>query len=198
MCQHGSVRLVALLPLLALSAFLAGCGASSPSSLPPPQAARAQSADLDWVETAGPPASRFVFEVHSFSVTAAGWTARVTVANHTDATFRVEGLNDPRGNAFGLMVFRTGSHTELEQRNRSIALPVLRQATRFAPALPSTLSPEESWTGTISAQGALPAGLWVRLVFGEFVPAGQMPDGLRRQGVRDELTWITDHTHRLE
>ena len=67
----------------------------------------------------------------------------------------------------------------------------------FAPELPASLGPHATWTGTASASGALPAGFWVRFVFGVFVPKGKMPEGLGGKGVRDVLIWITDHAHRL-
>ena len=53
-----------------------------------------------------------------------------------------------------------------------------------APALPTSLVPRSTWTGTVSARGALPSGLWVRLVFGAFVSVGAVPESLRQPGAR--------------
>jgi hypothetical protein len=191
------MRRATVLASLALTALLAGCGASSSTAVPVTQPAGKQTARLGWVESTGSPRSRLVFRVRSFVVTPDGWSADVSVTNDTGASFGIDGLSNPPGNAFGLMLFRTGSHDELEQRNRTLALPVLRPATTVAPALPASLVPRSTWTGTVSAHGALPSGLWVRLVFGTFVPEDTMPDSLREQGVRSDVIWITDHTYRL-
>jgi hypothetical protein len=185
--------LLLVLPLLAL-----GCGAATVrTSAPATKAAEAQTADLGWVEKAGSPRSNLVFRVDSFSVTAGGWRAAISMTNDTGATFVIDGYRDPLESAFGLMLFRTGSHAELEQRDAGLTLPALRQAMTFAPPLPTSLRPDATWSGTVSAPGALPSGLWVRLVFGAFVPTQAMPDSLRRQGVRKDLVWITDHAYRL-
>ena len=191
------MRRVGLLAVLAVPALITGCGASSPVATSVPRAAGAQSTKLGWVESAGSPQSRLVFRVRSFTVTDSGWSADVSVSNATAATFAVDGRNDLGDHAFGVMVFGTGAHVELERRNAQLALPELRQGTTFAPALPGLLGPHATWAGTVSAQGALPSGLWVRFVFGAFVPKGKMPDSLSREGVRDSLIWITDHAHRL-
>jgi hypothetical protein len=192
------MRRAALLAGLVLPALLAGCGASAPAIVPVPRAAGKQTASLGWVESMGSARSRLVFRVRSFRITQGGWSADVSVRNDTAATFRINGLNGPFGNAFGLMLFRTGAHAELEQLNKQLDLPTIRQATTFAPALPASLLPYSTWSGIVSAHGALPSGLWVRLVFGAFAPAGEMPLSLRNDGVREELIWITDHAHRLK
>jgi hypothetical protein len=198
MCQHASVRRATALWLLAGTFALAGCGATADGTSPPvTQAAGAQTAALHWVEKAGSQQSGLVFRVRSFSVTPNGWRAAISMTNQTGATFTIDGYRDPLENAFGLMLFRTGSHAELEQRNAGLTLPVLRQAMTFAPPLPTTLRPDATWSGTVSAPGALPSGLWVRLVFGAFVPKPAMPDSLRRQGAGNDLVWITDHAYRL-
>ena len=174
----------------------AGCGGSTtPSSVPP--AASAQKATLGWVESAGSATSRLVFRVRSFTVTTGGWAADISFTNDTSATFSIERDNDVLDEGLGIMLFDSGSHTELERRNTQRALPVLRRATTFTPTLPASLAPHATWRGTASARGALPAGLWVRFVFGTFVPTAEMPDSLRREGVRDFLIWITDHAHQL-
>jgi hypothetical protein len=192
------VRYVAVVSLLVLPLVSLGCGASASRSSPPvTKAAGTQTAPLHWVETAGSAQSGLVFRVRTFSVTQGGWKAAISMTNETGATFLIDGYRDPLENAFGLMLFRTGSHVELEQRNAGLTLPVLRQAMTFAPPLPTTLRPDATWSGTVSAPGALPSGLWVRLVFGAFVPQPAMPESLRRQGAGNDLVWITDHAYRL-
>jgi hypothetical protein len=191
------MRSLALLAPALLPLAVMGCGSSTASDTTVPRAAKAQTATLDWVESAGGPGARLILRVRRFSVTQDGWRAVVSVTNHTSSTFSIKRGLDTPDYGFGVMLFETGSHAELERRNAQRNLPVLRRATAFAPPLPSALGPDETWNGTASGPGALPGGLWVRFVFGAFVPRGAMPKSLSRQGVRDLLIWITDHTHRL-
>ena len=173
-----------LLAFLALPALLAGCGTSASTPVSVPRPAGEQRANLQWVESTGTPQSRLVFRVRNFSVVEGGWTADVSVTNDTAVTFGIDGFENPFGNAFGLMLFRTGSHAELEQRN-GIDLPTPRPAMSVAPALPASLVPRSTWSGTVSARGALPSGLWVRLVFGAFVSEGHVagePPSVGRTG----------------
>ena len=198
MCQHARVR--RLWPFITVAVaitFLSGCGASSTTPATIPRAADAQHATLDWVESTGSPNARLVFRVQRFSVTQGGWNAHVSVTNDTKATFAIDGVSEPFRHAFGLMLFRTGSHDELERRNADYTLPVLREAMTFEPALPKSLGPSVTWSGTLSSRGALPSGAWVRLVFGVFTPEGPMPAGLAPAG-NAVVTWITDHAHRLQ
>ncbi len=179
------------------AAAAAGCGSSTIADTPVPRAAQAQTAPLDWVEYVGPSGSRLVLSVRSFSVTQGGWRADVAVTNDTQSSFAIEHGPDSPDFGFGVMLFETGTHAELDQRNGRGNLPVLRRATAFSPPLPGSLAPHATWSGTASGPGALPGGLWVRFVFGAFKPAGAMPRSLSKEGVRDYLIWITDHAHRL-
>ncbi len=201
MCQHCTVAraalLVALVALLGLPVLVAACSGSSPGPVSVPPPAPPQEAELGWVESTAASGDRFVFRVERFAVTPTGWSAHVTVTNATTAAFDVGTADEPLSRAFGVMVFRTGALDELKRRDLERDLPDLRRAATFDPALPDALAPGATWSGTISASGALPAGLWVRVVFGAFVPSGKMPDALREQGVVDQLTWITDHAYRL-
>jgi len=191
------MRLWRLFALAFLPVVLAACGSSTIPDTPVPRAAKAQTATLDWVESAGAPGSKLVLRVQRFTVTHDGWRAELSVTNDTSSTFTIERGVDTPDFGFGVMLFGTGSHAELEQRNAQGDLPVLRRATAFAPPLPASLGPDTTWNGAASGPGALPGGLWVRFVFGAFAPRGAMPQSLSKQGVRDFLIWITDHTHRL-
>jgi hypothetical protein len=191
------MRTSRLLALALVAVVAGGCGSSTISDTPVPRAAAAQTATLGWVEFAGPPGSRLVFRVRSFSITQDGWRAAVAVTNDTTSTFTVDRGQETPDFGFGVMLFETGSPAELEQRNTRRDLPVLRRATAFAPSLPASFAPHATWTGTASGAGALPGGLWVRFVFGAFKPKGTMPPSLSDEGARDYLIWITDHAHRL-
>jgi hypothetical protein len=151
-----------------------------------------QEAELGWRETYGPEGEQLVFSVDSFQVVPGGWRARVAVENDTSAAYEV---GDPRATldrSFGLMLFATGDPKELEQRNRERTLPAIRAAARYEPSLPEVLESGDSWSGTISARGALVAGSWVRIVFGALFVIGKPPEG-----VEDAVVWITDHAYRL-
>ena len=131
------------LALALVAAGATGCGSSAVSDTPVPRAAQTQSATLGWVESAGPPGSRLVMRVRSFTVTQDGWRADVAVTNETSSTFSIDRGPDTPDFGFGVMLFETGRHSELEQRNAQRNLPVLRRATAFAPTLPATLAPQQ-------------------------------------------------------
>jgi hypothetical protein len=151
-------------------------------------AAGPQTKTLDWREAMGPAGERLVFGVTRFQVLANGWRARVSVTNDSSVAFEI----DKAHRSFGLMLFATGKHEELTQRNADGTLPAIRAALEYEPALPQVLEPNTTWTGEISAQGALAAGSWVRVVFGIFEPIGRAPDALN-----SPLEWITDNAYRL-
>ena len=108
------------------------------------------------------------------------------------------GLQDRRSTRRGRARFRgravpTGSLEDLDRLNRKLELPTLRAATSYEPALPLVLERGATWSGTISARGALAGGLWVRLSFGPFSPVGEVP-----KGTQAPVDWITDHAYHLE
>jgi hypothetical protein len=188
------------LVLVALGAALAGFAFSSAAERlrndsgqePASAAAGPQRADLHWRETLGTGRERLVFVVESLEVVSGGWRVRVSLENDTSVAY---GLGDPRATidrSFGLMLFSSGDIAELERLNASGELPALRRAVRYEPELPAILEPRSSWTGVISAPGALVAGSWVRVVLGALVAVGKTPEGLP-----ERVIWITDHAYRL-
>ncbi len=183
-------RLLALLSLLAVL-VVAGCAQTGE---PPPMAAPAkpQRAALDWTEPFPKNGPGLVFTTRSLEVTKDGWAAEVAIENTTDLTWDL--ALDPIAVAqgFGLMLFETGNLDEVERRSRDGQLPGLRPARTFTPALPPALGPEQSWSGRISAQGALAAGRHARVVFGTLTTSGIPPDGLPTK-----VVWITDHAYQL-
>jgi hypothetical protein len=191
------MRRLSALAVLAIVLAAAGCGGSGSPAPPLSPAAPVQRAQLGWVERTAATGSAFVFRVHSFAVTAKGWKADVSVTNGTPTTFLVAPHGVALEDALGIMLFSTGLHGELEDRIARNSLPAVRPVHDVTPALPATLPPDTTWSGTISAPGALPSGLWVRFSFGAYVPRDGMPPALEAEGVRDELVWITDHAYRL-
>ncbi len=127
-----------------------------------------------------------------FSVTQSGWEAELEIENETTATWKL--AEDPVavGQSFGVMLFATGELDEVEQRGADGDLPGLRPARTFEPALPTELARDDSWRGTVGADGALAAGRYVRVVFGPFVTEDEPPEGMPTQ-----FFWITDHSYRL-
>jgi hypothetical protein len=151
-------------------------------------AARPQTKNLDWHETQGPKGERLAFAWRSFQVLRDGWRARISMTNDSQVALD---LNQSE-RSFGLMLFASGAHSDLDHRIGLSTLPTLRPALAFEPDLPPTLDPHATWSGTISARGALVADSWVRVVFGAFSPIGRAPDSFR-----DHMIWITDHAYRL-
>ena len=175
---------------LALASGIEGLRSSQPDAAAS-VAAGPQSAELGWKETYGAPGESIVFTVDALKVTATGWNARVGVANRSSVAWELAPNATPDG-TFGLRLFETGDRSELDRRNASGTLPAVRAATGYVPALPKLLAPKTSWTGRISAPGALVAGSWARVVFGTLVAVGKPPKGLETQ-----VVWITDHAYRL-
>jgi hypothetical protein len=188
-----------IIVLVALGATLAGLAlASSASRLRGSEeapdtsvAAGPQSADLAWRETYGPPGEQVVFTVDSLEVTPSGWRARVGLKNSSSVAWELAPGATPDG-TFGLQLFTTGDLDELEERNNAGTLPSVRAATSYEPDLPPILDPDASWEGEISANGALVAESWARVVFGTLVAVGRPPDELG-----DTVVWITDAAYRL-
>ncbi len=160
-------------------------GAASPAGQ---SAAEPQAETLDWTEWQGRKGERVGFGVRRFQVLENGWRAWISVRNDSKVALGI----DPSRRSFGLMLFASGAHRDLDARIREQTLPTLRSALSFDPALPTTIDPHSRWTGTISAHGALVAGSWVRFEFGTLDVIGRAPDAFPEQ-----LVWITDHAYRL-
>jgi hypothetical protein len=178
--------------LLALVLVLAGCGeAAVERPRAEPRAAGPQTAELGWREpypTRG--RERLVFEVESLEVTANGWSARIGVTNSTSVPFSAR--PSPTQSRYGLMLFESGDLTELEDAASSGGLPLAREAERVEPRPPAVLAPGASWRARIAASGSLPAGTYVRVVFGPLVAQGDPPPE-----IEPTVVWITDRAYRL-
>jgi hypothetical protein len=182
-----------LLPaLLIVLAVAAGCGGER-TELPPPTPAPPQTAELDWTERypAGMSAA-IVFTVSRFALTSTGWRAEFGIANRTRVPWQLAAADASMESHFGLILLPTGDLAELERRNRAGDLLPVREARTFTPELPASLEPGASWQGTMAGPGNLPAGLWVRLVFGPLLAPGDPPDGME-----SPVLWFTDHAYRL-
>ena len=178
--------------LLALALALAGCGEPAPERpRPEARAAGPQSAALGWREPYPPTGSeRLLFVVESLEVTARGWTAEIAVTNETKVPFAAR--PSATESRYGLMLFATGDLGELEDAASSGGLPPVREAAAIEPEPPATLAAGATWRAPLSAQGSLPAGSHVRVVFGPLRAEGEPPEGLEA-----EIVWITDRSHRL-
>jgi hypothetical protein len=189
-----------IIVLVALGATLAGIALSTNArrlqddqAAPRERAAASpQRETLGWRETFGPAGEELVFSVETIEILPGGWRARVGIENDTSISYEVTGPNSSLDRTFGLMLFSSGGLAELEEKNESGTLPATRQAIRFQPELPTILQSGESWTGTISAPGALVADSWVRVVFGALVSVGMPPDELA-----EHVVWITDGAYHL-
>jgi hypothetical protein len=151
--------------------------------------ASAQAKKLDWREWLGVAGERLGFGVSRFQVVRDGWSARVSVTNDSEVAFDL----DKPHRSFGVMLFSSGKHDDLDERNGADTLPAIRPALAYDPPLPDVIEPKSTWTGTMSARGALAAGSWVRFVFGTFDAVGRAPDTLKRP-----IVWITDHAYPLQ
>ena len=188
-----------IIVLVALGATFAGFAIASSAerlrgtddSSTPSMPAGQQRAKLDWREVHGEPGEQLVFTVDWIEVTEPGWRAAIGIENETSVTWRLAPGAIPDG-TFGLALFETGELDELDERNRARTLPAVRSATSFEPELADELDPGASWEGVMSAQGALVAGSWVRVVFGTLIATGVPPEGYA-----ETFVWITDSSYEL-
>jgi hypothetical protein len=193
MCEHGRVSRTTMLVLVALGAAIAGFAFSSAANRGDSEAAKGpntvaagpQKAVLGWRESYGNGGEELIFSVESLEVLTDGWEADISLENSTTTSYEVVATHD---RPFGLMLLSTGSHDALEQQNEAGTLPTIRPASRYEPQLPPILEPGDTWSGTISAPGALVANSWVRLVFGALVSVVDRDEG---------VSWITDQAYRL-
>lgn len=189
-----------IIVLLALGATLAGFALTTNArrlqddeTAPRARAAAGpQRVTLGWEETFGTPAEKLVFTVEQLEILEDGWRARIGLENDTSIPYEVTGQNAAVDGTFGLMLFSSGRLAEFEEKNESGTLPAVRPAVRVQPEPPRILEPGDSWTGTISAPGALVADSWVRVVFGPLVSVGAAPEDLD-----EHLVWITDGAYHL-
>ena len=184
------MRPLLILALVALG--VVGC-ASTTVTVPATVKAPPQTASLEWRERYPGTRPALVLGVSRFTVTREGWTAEISVENTSTVAWTV---GDPRAAAdrqFGVLLFPTDDLNELERRSRGGDIPAIRAATSYAPALPQTLRPGQTWKGTIAAPGALGGGLWVRLSFGPFASVGDPPEG-----AQTPVVWVTDHAYHLD
>lgn len=120
------------------------------------------------------------------------WRVDATVTNRLG---RLVGISLPhrRDRArFGLVVLDSSDVAEVEQRARNSALSRGFVADAFEPALPRVLREGEAWAGSFSGPGRLPAGKYVRVLFGRFTLSGDLPSGLIRR-----FSCVTDYAPRL-
>jgi hypothetical protein len=148
-------------------------------------AAGPQKVVLGWEESVGSGREKLVFSVASLEVLEHGWRAEIALENSTSTSYEVAATHD---RPFGLMLLSTGDHEALEEQNEAGTLPLIRPASRYEPQLPTILEPGDTWSGTISAPGALAANSWVRVVFGLLVSVVDR---------EEQLSWISDHTYPL-
>jgi hypothetical protein len=188
-------RRLLLAPLVAAVALgLAGCGVAGESATVPVRLATPpQTAQLDWLEPFPAKAPALVFGVTSFAVTEDGWSADISIDNRSDIGWKIVDRDDETSLQFGLLLFPSNDQKKFEHLVNTLALPALRAAKRYEPALPVVLKPGVTWRGAISAPGALPSGLWVRFAFGPFSAVGEPPKGVPATAI----TWYTDHAYQL-
>ena len=181
------MRRLALLPLLVL---VAGCGTVEREALVLAERAEPQQVELGWRESYGAGGRVLRFVVERFAVVDDGWTADVAIENATGIAFELG--SRPLALAFGLMLFDDGRAETLEEANSGGGLPPPRRADTIEPPPPARLPTGTRWAATLSGRGALPAGSFVRVVFGTLVAVGKPPGDLL-----PTVVWITDRSTRL-
>jgi hypothetical protein len=176
--------------LLAAVLLLTGCGQPELETLKTDRAAEPQRAELGWRESYPDSGQRLVFVVHTLEVTKEGWSADIAVTNLTHIPFELGAAPEPL--AFGLTLFANDNLDELKAASENGRLPPPRLASRFEPAPPNVLAPQQTWRTTMSAPGSLADGAYVRVSFGWLVAKGDPPEDMVSR-----VHWTTDRSYRL-
>lgn len=185
------MRPTATLALLVVL-LVSGCSRAAADPIEPFTAAPPQEHPLGWVERYPAKGPGLVFRVASFTITAAGWEADVEIDNASGVGWTVPGDAATFQRTFGVMLFASGDLEEVDRMNRDGKLPTVRAAETFRPTLSTQLPVGASWSGRMSSRGALPAGSFVRIVFGPFKATSDPPEGMEK-----DVVWITDHAVKL-
>ena len=153
---------------------MSACGSNGSGTV-----ARPQTANLNWHENCGTRADPIPIATHRLVVEKGIWRVTLSFRNRTRVTLFIMRPHFPGGTWFGLEPFRTSSWREVLERAKAGATVSPRTlADRFSPALPRRLPPGRGWSGEFSGRAALPAGVPIRVVLGQFVDIGQTPSGL--------------------
>jgi hypothetical protein len=181
----------AVLVLATAVALLASGCAQDSKPFEPVAAAPPQSADVAWTESFPEAGPALIFRVGTVRIRTDRWEADISIENQTDLRYEIPSAGSAK-RLFGVMIFEDDDLDELKRRSESGELPTIRSAQSALPEIPSVIAPGQRWTGTIAAAGSLPAGQWLRVVFGPLTVQGEVPEG-----VEPGITWITDHATRL-
>ena len=182
----------AVLAVASLAAVVAAGCSGNAKPFDPVVAAPPQSANVRWTESYPAEGPALVFRVGTVRVRSGGWEADISIENETAQRYEIPPATWS-DRSFGVMIFENDDLGDLERKSRDGELPAVRTAQAATPDLPPVIAPGERWTGTIAAAGSLPAGQWLRVVFGPLTVIGKdLPKGVERT-----VTWITDHAYRL-
>ena len=159
--------------------------------------AAAKTIKVDWRESVGiSGGGRIEFRITKIVATTRGWTVTAAIRNATKARVGI----DPAGRTYGAAspnpVWRDGM--ALLELHRVINVNIggydnqwwEHKATTFRPALPRSLAPGASWTGTLGGRAKLKPGQSFSLGLGLFLPQNPESGG-------SSVIWITDHSFRL-
>jgi hypothetical protein len=157
---------------LALLLLAVGCGASASTEW-----ARPQIVNLDWHENCGTRADRLPISTRRLIVGKRRWEVDLSFRNETSVTLGVIRPHFLGDTYFGLEPFETASLREVRKRAEKLQAKPRTIADRFRPSKPRLLSPGDSWSGSFSGIGRLPAHTPIRMVLGRFVITGDVPKG---------------------
>ena len=135
--------------------MLAGCASGRHTSWAAPQ-----SVALGWRE---PACGGVRIDIRRLTVGGTRWRVEATVEND-GKPLTVGRPHTQRGTYFGVV---RGDRRTVEALHAGLL------ADRFVPPLPRRLGTGESWSGTYSGPGRLPANVPLRLVFGRFTTVGK-------------------------
>jgi hypothetical protein len=174
---------------VALAVLLAGCGGGSAKecvshgikceNLPKHTVFR-----VNWDEKAsvdGKPIATFT--VKSIEVGPSGYKIVASFTNTSPSALRLPTGTASSPNDFGLGVFVSALPQRIEQPGN-----YLLKAQQIRPALPATIAPGQTWSGTMTSDNPPRSDRSLRVLFGVFFWKGKPPYGLGPY-----FLWQTNH-----
>ena len=161
-------------------------------------AADAKTIKVDWRESVGVSGGgRIEFRLTKIVATTGSWAVTGSIRNATGARVEI----DPAGHPFAVAtspnpVWHSGMALLELHRVYQVNIGGAQnqwwehKATSFRPALPHSLAPGASWTGTLGGRAKLKAGRSYSLGLGLFLPQNPESGG-------SSVIWITDHSFKL-
>jgi hypothetical protein len=127
---------------------------------------------LGWHENCGTKVDRLPITTRRLVVEKGRWRVDLSFRNEMGVPLSVVRAHHLRQTLFGLEPFRTSSLQEVRNRAAAGSIHPQALADRFSPSRPTVIAAGQTWSGSFSGPGDLPAAVPIRVVLGAFLPPG--------------------------